>query len=272
MTGLDLEIVDRKLDRYMARKAEKGTMSHLLIDRFRFDSFVPEADADETSRLLTRFGDLVYIYFVITPPDATVERAWKRGLRVGRYKAVDDLLYHNVEAFEGMPELFFTWALSKTKRVHCEFLDNSVAEGSRPRTAAFGWNGEMNILDIGCMINMDRYKKININAGNARDVYVDDEMPPERNVDFLKKCVALIPIVNFVDQATGRVYARIENGQWCWRDEEQIAIVLEDPDVQAGLKAIGPLGCNAASAAQRHSFKLDREKAHTLGAWGESDV
>ena len=24
-----------------------------------------------------------------------------------RYKAVDDLLYHNVEAFTGIPELFF---------------------------------------------------------------------------------------------------------------------------------------------------------------------
>src|SRR5262249_10826216 len=36
LTGHELEIVDKKLDRYMARKAEKGETSHLLIDRFRF--------------------------------------------------------------------------------------------------------------------------------------------------------------------------------------------------------------------------------------------
>jgi hypothetical protein len=48
--------------------------------------------------LLTRFGDLVYMFFMITPPEMTVERAWLRGLKVGRYKAVEDLLAHNVEA------------------------------------------------------------------------------------------------------------------------------------------------------------------------------
>src|SRR5690606_37224975 len=39
LTGVELELIDRKLDRYMAAKAERGNMSHLLIDRFRFDSF-----------------------------------------------------------------------------------------------------------------------------------------------------------------------------------------------------------------------------------------
>ena len=39
----------------------------------------------------------------------TEERAWQRGLTTQRYKAVDDLLYHNVEAFTGIPELFFSW-------------------------------------------------------------------------------------------------------------------------------------------------------------------
>src|ERR1043165_10110770 len=85
-------------------------------------------------------------------PDTTlfrsVERAWKRGLKVGRYKAVDDLLAHNVEAYSGMPELFFTWALDPRRRAHYEFLDNSVAEGRPPRTVAFGWNREMTILSI----------------------------------------------------------------------------------------------------------------------------
>jgi hypothetical protein len=134
-TGDELAIVDEKLDRYMARKAERGDMSHLLIDRFRFDSFA--ADSQEAgSNLLTRFGHLVYLFFMITPPASLVERAWKRGLEVGRYKAVDDILGHGVEAYAGMPQLFFTWIARTDKRVHFEFLDNSVAQGERPRTSA----------------------------------------------------------------------------------------------------------------------------------------
>ena len=129
-TGEELQIVDQKLDRYMARKAERGEMSHLLIDRFRFDSFAPDSD-EAGSNLLTRFGHSVYLFFMITPPESLVERAWKRGLEVGRYKAVDDTLAHGVEAYSGMPQLFFTWVRRTDKRVHFEFLDNSVPLGER---------------------------------------------------------------------------------------------------------------------------------------------
>jgi len=126
----------------------------------------------EPTHLLTRFGDLVYMFFIITPPEMTVERAWKRGLQVGRYKAVEICWAHNVEAYAGMPELFFTWALDTRRQVHYEFLDNSVTEG-RPRTVAFGWNGEMTILDIKRMLDVDRFRKINIHAQKPEDVYVD---------------------------------------------------------------------------------------------------
>ena len=103
LTGHELAIVDLKLDRHMARKAEGGRMTHMLIDRFRFDSFSSESDRPADSSLLTRFGKTVYLFFLVTPPEATVERAWTRGLETGRFKAVEDLLYHNVEAFTGMP-------------------------------------------------------------------------------------------------------------------------------------------------------------------------
>ena len=43
-TSEELQIVDQKLDRYMALKHERGGMVHLLIDRFRFDSFAPDSD------------------------------------------------------------------------------------------------------------------------------------------------------------------------------------------------------------------------------------
>src|SRR5206468_11421082 len=53
--GDELAIVDRKLDQYIARKALRGIVPHLLIDRFRFDSFAPDSN-EPGSNLLTRFG------------------------------------------------------------------------------------------------------------------------------------------------------------------------------------------------------------------------
>jgi len=213
LTGHEIEIIDKKLDHRMAARAARGEMPHLLIDRFRFDSFVPNLE-EGSSRLLTRFGDLVYMFFMITPPETTVERAWTRGLKVGRYKAVEDLLAHNVEAYAGMPELFFTWALITGKKVHYEFLDNSVAGGHPPRTVAFGWNGEMTILDIKSMLDIERFRRINIQAQQAADVYASTNLSPQNNVDFLKRCTRWIPVINFADYETGYVYARLKRGKW----------------------------------------------------------
>ena len=107
-------------------------MSHLHIDRFRFDSFISCSAKDGSGVLPARFGHRVYMFFMVTPPEATVERAWKRGERSGRYKAVDDILYHNIEAYTGMPRLFFSWAGEQEKQIHFEFLDNGVPRGELP--------------------------------------------------------------------------------------------------------------------------------------------
>ena len=267
LTGHEIEIIDKKLDHRMAARAGRGEMPHLLIDRFRFDSFVPNLE-EGSSRLLTRFGDLVYMFFMITPPETTVERAWTRGLKVGRYKAVEDLLAHNVEAYAGMPELFFTWALIAGKRVHYEFLDNSVADGSPPRTVAFGWNGEMTILDIKSMIDIERFRKINIQAQQAADVYVNTSLLPENNVDFLKRCARWIPVINFADYETGYVYARLKRGKWVWHDKPQFDRALDNADARAGLLAIAPNIYSSAVDAEQTQTDVTIEKMHTLGAWG----
>ena len=268
LTGHEVEIIDAKLDAYMSQKAAAGRMSHLLIDRFRFDSFKPAAEVEKAGRLLTRFGDLVYMYFVITPPEATVERAWKRGLEFGRFKAVDDLLHHNVEAFTGMPELFFTWALRNNMRVHCEFLDNSVALGERPRTVAFGWNGEINILDVGAFLNVDRFRKINIDAANPDGVYAED-MAPEANVEFLRHCVRMIPVLNFADHQSGEVFARLKQGTWDWVDHARVAaLTRDDPALAAGLAAIGGISAAPDKPSDARPDRLDADDPNTLGAWG----
>lgn len=269
-TGHELQVVDHKLDKTMARKAEQGAMSHLLIDRFRFDTFAPASDV-AGSNLLTRFGSLVYLFFMITPPDATVERAWGRGLEVGRYKAVDDLLAHNIEAYTGMPEVFFTWALATGKKVHYEFLDNSVALGDTPRTIAFGWNGEMHVLDVGGLLDIERYRKIHVDARNAAEVYADAaEMTPARNTQFLEQCVKRLPIVNFADRDTGRIWLRMEHGKPAWLDSAALAKAVADPETRAGIAAVAPEALNHSGLPEATARIRDSERLHTLGNWGSA--
>lgn len=220
LTGHELAIIDKKLDLYMAQKAEGGRMSHLLIDRFRFDSFSPEEDREADSKLLTRFGKTIFLFFVVTPPEATVERAWSRGLKTGRFKAVDDLLFHNIEAFTGMPQLFFSWALSKGKKVHYEFLDNSVPEGERPRTIASGWNGRMSVYDVEGVLNIERFRKIDIEASNPEGVYEEGSQDARGNLGFLQQCVKFLDRIQFIDPVTREVYGVVDHGHWTWRDEE----------------------------------------------------
>jgi hypothetical protein len=274
-TGDELRIVDQKLDRYMARKAEHGSMSHLLIDRFRFDSFAPDSD-EAGSNLLTRFGHVVYLFFMITPPESLVERAWNRGLEIGRYKAVDDTLAHAVEAYSGMPQLFFTWVQRTDKRVFFEFLDNSVQLGERPRTVAFGWNDTLNVLDVKGLLDVERYRRVNIDATAPESLYSDRALlAPERNAGFLRQCIERFRGINFADQATGRIYLRIESGKPVWADPEALAQAASDPDTRTGLS-------NTVPATFDHAFpRSDRplhlmdamvgRQFHTLGRWGTFD-
>lgn len=272
-TGHELRIIDHKLDRYMARKAERGGMSHLLIDRFRFDSFAPDSD-QAGSNLLTRFGHTVYMFFMITPPGATVERSWKRGLEVGRYKAVDDLLAHNVEAYSGMPQLFFTWAQRADKRVHYEFLDNSVPLRERPRTIAFGWNGEMNVLDVKCMLDIERYRRVHVNASGPEELYRDREaVTPANNTNFLVQCARRLPVLNFADQETGRIYLHLVSGAPVWADPETLHKAVAEPETCAGILAVAPgVFDGLVATAERPSYLgevLGAERIHTLGRWGD---
>ena len=271
-TGEELKIVDQKLDRYVAGKAERGAISHLLIDRFRFDSFAPDSD-EAGSNLLTRFGHTIYLFFMITPPASLVERAWQRGLDVGRYKAVDDTLAHGVEAYSGMPQLFFTWVDAHDKRVHFEFLDNSVELGERPRTVAFGWNDKLNVLDVKGMLDIERYRRIDVGATAPTLLYPDaSALFPDRNSGFLSACVGHFRQVNFADQASGRVYLRIESGEPVWADPDVLPRAAEHPDTHAGLLAIAPAALNRALPGPELPVVLNggsRERTHTLGSWGD---
>ena len=271
-TSDELVAVDRKLDRHRARNAAAGLRPHLLIDRFRFDSFAP--DSEEERRLLARLGrpELIHYLFMITPPEATVERAWRRGLEIGRYKPVDDLLAHNIEAYTGIPKFLFARALQPGRPIHYEFLDNDVSRAEVPLTVAFGWSGEMNILDIKCLLDVDRYRKINVNATNPSEVYPDrPHMAPEKNLEFLTECVRRFPRVNFADRDTGRIYVRMESGRLTWFDARFSATVVRNADSRAAIHALAPGALESESSGANSSPQyLDRGRFYTLGRWGTS--
>ena len=270
-TGDEVRIIDQKLDRYMARKAARGNISHLLIDRFRFDSFAPDSD-EAGSNLLTRFGHVVYLFFMITPPASLVERAWNRGLEFGRYKAVDDTLAHSVDAYAGIPQLFFTWIRRGDKRLHFEFLDNSVSQGQRPRTVAFGTNEVLNVLDVKRMLDIERFRKVNVDATSPALLYADRTvLAPEKNTTFLKQCVELFHEVHFAYQDSGRMYLRIVSGEPAWVDGEALQLAAADPDVRAGLAAVAPATLDRTGPPPDGPEYLvdsaDMPATTTLGRW-----
>ncbi len=261
LTGQELELVDKKLDRYMAQKAEKGEIPHLLIDRFRFDSFSVENGRSDDNKLLSRFGDRIFMFFMVTSPEETVVRAWERGLTTGRFKAVDDLLYHNVEAYTGIPALFFSWVLFAGKQVHFEFLDNDVPKGQLPNTIAFGRGQCMTILNIDAMCNIDRFKEVNIEATNAAEVLVGNDHTAA--TAFLAKCISKIKQVQFADSKTAEVYAKFENGNILWIDEN----IFNRQDLSTQQKMLFDVSSGSADAIA-HSIIEEEEKVLTLGNWG----
>lgn len=263
LSGEELQIVDQKLDRYVTARAATGHIPHLLIDRFRFDSFTPRSP-QEGSNLLTRFGSKVFMFFVVTPPHQTVERAWHRGTQVGRFKAVDDLLDHNIEAFNGMPHLFFTWALNTDKDVHYEFLDNSVEKGQQPRTIAFGSNGALTILDVVKMADINRFQKLNVNATDAAEVYPANRTP---SLLFVKDCVEKLPSVEFVDYYSNNQYALVIAGRRVSLDTPTLAEAVGDQLVAGQLQSLlEKLPATRSEHGQSDRLGPRHENSATLGA------
>jgi len=262
LTGQELELIDKKLDRYMAKKAEKGEIPHLLIDRFRFDSFTVEDGKSRDNKLLSRFGDRIFMFFMITPPEETVVRAWERGLTTGRFKAVDDLLYHNIEAYTGIPALFFSWVLYTDKQVHFEFLDNDVPKGQLPKTVAFGQGDCMTILNVEAMCNIDRYTKVNLDATSAEQVL--DCHENTANTGYLAKCISKIKEVRFADLKTTEIYAKFENGNLLWVDEQLLNCQALSPQQKSLFDDTGD--SDMANAIDR-DVRLAREQKLTIGDW-----
>ncbi|WP_020680295.1 hypothetical protein [Marinobacterium rhizophilum] len=242
LTSKEVAIIDRKLDYYIRDKAKRDkSIPHLLVDRFRFDSFSTESISRILHSTYARYVDTMHMYFVITPPEETVQRGWERGLKVGRYKAVEDFLGHSVETYVGIPKLFFKWLACRKPIYKYEFLDNSVPKGTYPKTIAFGDQQEMVILNPLAFIAIERYQKINIKAKSPEEVYPDSAaFSVKNNMGFLMKCLGGIPMIHFLDEATNEPYLRVSSGVFEVVSPRIMAAKLSDPQMREIIQLMAP--------------------------------
>ena len=241
LAGKEVKLLDAKLDRYIRDKAERDhSIPHLLIDRFRFDSFSMDKVPQLLDATYAKYINTMYFYFIVTPPEATVERGWERGLTRGRYKAVEDFLGHCVEAYDGMPKLLFKWLDSRRPRLEYHFLDNSVPKNTPPTTIAHGSREVLQILDPLGLVNIDRFRKINTLASCPAEVYPDDgSQAIARNCTFIRQCLTRVPEVRFVDAATGRTYLQVSAGRFSIVDSAILLAQRENPQLAELFATLG---------------------------------
>ena len=215
-TSHEINIIDTKLDHYIRAKAEqRHSIPHLMVDRFRFDSFASEKITRVLHKTYVRYIDTMYMYFIVTPPEATVERGWERGLVRGRYKAVEDFLGHCIEAYAGMPKLLFKWLANDKPRYFFEFLDNSVAKGTYPELIARGTQREMRIYRVRPLVDIERYRRINVLATSPDQVAPSpDLLKVENNLGFLRQCISKIKLIEFIDIKTDTSFLAIRSGSF----------------------------------------------------------
>ena len=242
LTSRELMVIDGKLDRYLRDRANReGGIPHLLVDRFRFDSFTAERVGRVLHDTYAKYVDTMYMYFIITPPEATVERGWQRALERGRYKAVEDFLGHGVEACRGMPKLLFKWLASPRPDYRYVFLDNRVPKGTFPKTVARGDRHGMSIYDPLALVDIERYQKINIHAGSPAQVYPPAaEMAVAANCGFLRECVRRIPRIELIEPASGIAYLRVSRDRVDILDATVLARALGNAELATALTAMAP--------------------------------
>ena len=241
-TSHEVNIVDTKLDHYIRAKAEhRHSIPHLMVDRFRFDSFASEKITRVLHKTYVRYIDTMYMYFVVTPPEATVERGWERGLIRGRYKAVEDFLGHCIEAYAGMPKLLFKWLASDKPKYFFEFLDNSVAKGTYPELIARGTQGKMEIYRPHSLIDIERFQRINVLATSPDQVAAPAELQTvAHNLGFLRQCIARFKLIEFVDEETGSIYLKIRSGSFENSDQEVFRRKLDDETLREIVELLAP--------------------------------
>src|SRR5208282_5878162 len=93
----------------------------------------------------------------------------------------------------------------------------------------------------------------------------------EHNTAFLRRCIGEFRNVNFVEQATGRIYLCIESGVPVWKDPATLETALGDSDTRVGVRSVtsdASLARASETGRTRYLSSSDSD-AHppTLGQW-----
>jgi hypothetical protein len=241
-TSHEVSVIDARLDHYIRAKAEKRhSIPHLVVDRFRFDSFTSEKIGRVLHNTYVRYVDTMYMYFIVTPPEATVERGWQRGLERGRYKSVEDFLGHSVEAYTGMPKLLFKWLSNATPRYFFEFLDNSVPRGTYPKLIARGTQGSMQIFEPASLIDIERFRRINIRANAPEQVAAaPTDCTIENNLGLLRQCIKRIERIDFIDADSDSRYLSVRSGTFEIDDKQLFLRKMTDKTLHVIISELAP--------------------------------
>jgi hypothetical protein len=126
----------------------------------------------------------------------------------------------------------------------------------------------MSILDIAGMLDIERFRKIDVAATGPAEVHPDPAaLAPERNTAFLLRCGRMIRKITLADHRTGRIYAEIEAGKVQGIDPEALAAAMQDDDTRVALLSLAP-DIGAARAWREPRYLGSAEQAHTIGRWG----
>jgi hypothetical protein len=138
---------------------------------------------------------------------------------------------------------------------------------------AFGWNGEMNVLDVKSMLDVQRFRRVDVYATGPDELYEDREtLAPGNNTGFLVECARRLPLLNFADQAAGRIYLCLAAGAPAWADAEALRTAMVDPETRAGILAVVPDIAKGTIPGPPEpvylATRLGVDRIHTLGRWG----
>ena len=143
--------------------------------------------------------------------------------------------------------------------------------GELPRVIAFGSNHTFNLLDVDGLLDVERFKRVNVDAHAPAALYPTAGCSaPEHNIVFLKRCIEQFREVNFASQASGRIYLRLGAGVPLLVDRAELQQAVADPAVRAALRAVAPGVFEAAVPAADRPLYLGSvvQGPATLGQWG----
>jgi hypothetical protein len=127
----------------------------------------------------------------------------------------------------------------------------------------------MNILDLTCLLNIDRYRNVNIGAHTPAEIYTSPSSRyAAKNPGFLKQCLRRIPAIDFAEQRTGQVWARIVNGKLTYWNRSVYELAVRDDDTRAAFESVAGPARPEASMSAYDDDQLDPHQGLTLGQWG----